>query len=278
MKVARIREIRELDRKAVEIYGIDEEILMENAGIAVHLLMRDEFGCKNKNFLVVCGTGNNGGDGMVVARRLLSDGAFVKVLVVGDERRFKGAAKTNFERVKRLGVDLRILRSEGDLDSLSELLRWADVVVDALFGVGLSREVTGIHRKVIERINSSKKPVVSVDIPSGVDGDTGRVMGVAVKARATVSFGLPKVGNLLYPGYELCGKLYVSHISYPPELYESDLLKIGINEPISLPPRKRDGHKGTFGKALFVAGAFGCLLYTSPSPRDLSTSRMPSSA
>ena len=97
----------------------------------------------------------------------------------------------------------------------------------------------------------------SIDIPSGVDGETGKVMGTAVKADVTVTFGLPKIGNMLFPGYDLGGKLYVSHISFPPVIYDADTLKVEINPPIELPPRDKDGHKGSFGQALFIAGAAG---------------------
>jgi len=104
-------------------------------------------------------------------------------------------------------------------------------------------------------INRSGKRVLSVDIPSGVHGDTAKVMGAAVKADYTVTFGLPKIGNLLYPGYQLGGRLYVTHISFPPEMHDADALKIAINHPPELPPRNQAGHKKTFGEALFVAGA-----------------------
>src|SRR4029453_3754033 len=110
------------------------------------------------------------------------------------------------------------------------------VIIDAIFGTGLSREVTGLYREVIDLINGSGKPVLSLDIPSGIQGDTGQVMGTAVRAEYTVTFGLPKPGNLLYPGYGLGGKLYVSHISFPPALYNADTLKLALNRPVSLPP------------------------------------------
>jgi NAD(P)H-hydrate epimerase len=131
----------------------------------------------------------------------------------------------------------------------------SDALVDALFGTGLSRDVGGIYSELIELINASPKPVFSLDIPSGVNGDSGQVMGTAVKASHTITFGLPKVGNLLYPGFELGGRLHVTHISFPYELHNSDELKIGTNDPLPLPPRAADGHKGSFGKVLFIAGA-----------------------
>jgi hydroxyethylthiazole kinase-like uncharacterized protein yjeF len=124
-------------------------------------------------------------------------------------------------------------------------------------GTGITRNVEGLYLDVIESINRSGKPVFSIDIPSGVHGDTGQVMGAAVQADYTVTFGLPKLGNVLFPGYELGGRLYVSHISFPPSMTAADSLKVEINHPLRLPRRKKDGHKGSFGQVLFVAGAAG---------------------
>ena len=120
-----------------------------------------------------------------------------------------------------------------------------------------SREVEGFHKEIIKEVNSSKKIIVSLDIPSGINGDTGQVMGCAVRANYTVTFGLPKIGNLLMPGFHCCGRLFVTHISLPPSLYDSDSLTIALNDPLSLLPRAPDAHKGDFGEALFIAGAKG---------------------
>lgn len=255
MKVCRVEEIRRLDSIAVERFGVDHRILMENAGHAVYSVIEREIGVRGLRFLVVSGTGNNGGDGFVVARKIESGGGEVKVVLVGDPSKLRSPAKENLDLVIKRGIEVTVIRD--DLSPLSDLLDWADVVVDALLGTGLNREVRGVHAEIIDMINLSGLTVVSVDIPSGVAGDTGRVMGRAVKADYTVTFGLPKIGNILYPGYELCGELFVSHISYPRELVEADFVKVELNAPIPLPPRPRQGHKGTFGRALFVAGAFG---------------------
>ena len=117
------------------------------------------------------------------------------------------------------------------------------------------RAVEGLYSEVIEAINRSGKPVVSVDIPSGINGDTGKTMGKAVQAAYTVTFGLPKAGNLLYPGYAAGGQLAVSHISFPPSLYQADSLLLAINDPLELAARDANGYKGVFGDALFIAGA-----------------------
>ncbi len=254
MKVSSVTEMRALDRIAIEKFGILEELLMENAGQAVHFVILKEFGVEGKEFVIFCGLGNNGGDGLVVARRLYSNGATVKVFILGDPARFKGAAKINFDIVTRLPVEVRQLES---IKPIAMDIARCDAIVDAVLGTGITRNVEGLYRDVIDSINQSGKTVFSVDIPSGIHGDTGRVMGTAVRADYTVTFGLPKTGNMLFPGYNLGGRLYVSHISFPPSITGADSLKVEINHPLRLPPRRKDAHKGDFGQVLFIAGAAG---------------------
>jgi ADP-dependent NAD(P)H-hydrate dehydratase / NAD(P)H-hydrate epimerase len=252
MKIANVNEMREMDRGAGEVFGISEELLMENAGQAVYSVIRQELGIKNRRFLVFCGGGNNGGDGLVVARKIHCNGGEVEVLLLDDARKFRGAAKTNFEIVSRMPIEVSRVDSA---DAVRSKVLHADAVVDALLGTGLVRGVSGTYGDVIELINDSGKTVFSIDVPSGIDGDTGEVMGVAVEADYTVALGLPKLGNILYPGYEHCGKLYVSHISFPPALHDSDAIKVAVNDPVELPSRAGDAHKGSCGKALFIAGS-----------------------
>jgi NAD(P)H-hydrate epimerase len=252
MKVARVDEMKDLDRRATEEFGISEDLLMENAGQAVYFVILQEFGIKNNKFVVLCGGGNNGGDGLVVARKIYSNGGEVRVFLLDDETKFRGAAKKNFEIVSRMPMEMSKVSS---IDPVRAELLDCDAIVDAIFGTGLVRKVRGIYKDVIQLINESQSTVFSVDIPSGINGDTGEVMGVAVEADYTVTFGLPKLGNMLYPGYDHCGKLYVSHISFPPALYNSESLKVAINNPVELPERARDTHKGSYGKALFIAGS-----------------------
>ena len=256
MKVSNVNEMRELDRTAIETYGIKEELLMENAGDAVYFVILNKFGIKNKRFVIFCGMGNNGGDGFVIARKLHSNGGLVKVFVLGDQEKYRGAAKLNLDILKHLPVEIREVQDES---SVHMDIMHADAVVDAILGTGLMRDVKGLYAHIIASINGSGKIVFSADIPSGVAGDTGKVMGIAVKADYTVTFGLPKLGNLMFPGYDLCGELYVTHISFPPELYDSDHLKVDVIPHISLPSRDARAHKGSMGQVLFIAGASGYL-------------------
>ncbi|MFZ7127314.1 MAG: NAD(P)H-hydrate dehydratase [Desulfobacterales bacterium] len=254
MKVAMVSEMQEMDRTAIQRHGIPEILLMENAGLAAFRVLADELGIQGKRFAVVCGSGNNGGDGFVVARKIRSNGGMASVLVVGDPARYRGAARLNYELLENLSIPVE---TAPDPERVQAVIDDADGVVDAIFGTGLSKPVTGMFADVIDRINRSGTPVLSVDIPSGINGDTGRVMGTAIQAAFTVTFGLPKAGNLLYPGFHHCGRLFVSHISFPPELTASEHLRIEINDPSGTPRRSPWGHKSSFGDALFIAGAKG---------------------
>jgi hydroxyethylthiazole kinase-like uncharacterized protein yjeF len=252
MKICSVNEMRNMDRQAIEDYGITQEILMENAGQAAYYTILTEFGVKNKNFVIFCGAGNNGGDGLVVARKIYSSGGRVTVFILGDRFQFKGAAKQNLDIVDRLQIEVLDLQ---DVSSAKDPVQRTDAIVDAIFGTGLDREVKGKYKDVIDMINVSKKTVFSIDIPSGIHGDTGQIMGTAVRANYTTTFGLPKAGNLLYPGFEYGGKLYITHISFPPAIQDSEQLKISTNNPETIPARRKDTHKGNYGKALFIAGS-----------------------
>ena len=252
MKISRVNEMREMDRRAIEEYGIVQELLMENAGQAAYFAILKEFGIKNKKFVIFCGSGHNGGDGLVVTRKIYSNGGKVTVFILGDSSKFQGAAKQNFDIVNKLQINVINLQ---DISLVSASVKSADAIIDAIFGTGLDRDVEGKYKEVINIINTSQKTVFSIDIPSGINGDTGQVMGAAVKADYTTTFGLPKIGNLLYPGSESVGKLYVTHISFPPVMQDSDRLKIATNDPIPIPVRIKNTHKGNYGKVLFIAGS-----------------------
>lgn len=252
MKISNVKEMRNMDCRATEEYGIPQEILMENAGQAVYYTILKEFGIKNKNFVVFCGVGNNGGDGLVVARKIYSSGGHVTVFIIGDPAKYRGAAKQNFDIAQK--IQIKLFRFQ-DVSLARDAVQSADAIIDAIFGTGLDREVDAIYKDAISVINESQKTVFSLDIPSGVHGDSGQVMGTAVKANYTVTFGLPKRGNLLYPGFELCGKLYVTHISFPPALQNRSELLVAVNTPQPFLERKKESHKGNYGKTLFIAGA-----------------------
>jgi len=241
-----------MDLRATDEYSIPPEILMENAGDAVYSVIQKEFGVDGKNFIVLCGPGNNGGDGFVIARKLHSSGGDVKVFLLADRTKYYGAAKKNLEIIERFPFEIKEVNSARQLKND---LAAADAVIDALLGTGLDRNVEGLLKQVIKAVNTSGKKVFAVDIASGINGDNGREMGISVKADVTVTFGLPKLGNLLYPGYNRGGKLYVSHISFPYAFYESDTIKVELAKPVRLPERQADTNKMDYGPVLVIAGA-----------------------
>jgi NAD(P)H-hydrate epimerase len=252
MKICRVNEMREMDKRAIKEFGIAQELLMENAGEATYFVIKDVFGPDKKSITVFCGIGNNGGDGLVVARKLNSLGWNPEIVMLGEGEKFKGSAKTNYEIIKKIGLKILSLDQKAEI---YESMATSDIIIDALLGTGLDREVTGEFLECINLINDSEKPVISIDIPSGINGDTAIVMGKAVQADITVTFGLPKIGNILFPGYTYGGKLFTTFISFPPEMYDSKKLKICINGLQPIPIRPLDSHKGSCGKVLFVAGS-----------------------
>jgi NAD(P)H-hydrate epimerase len=252
MKVCRVAEMRQMDQRATDEYGIPPEILMENAGDAVYSVIQKEFGVDGKKFAFLCGPGNNGGDGFVIARRLHSRGGEVKVLLLADKAKYQGAAKKNLAIIERFPIEIKTVKS---VRQLKNDLAASDAIIDALLGTGLDRNVEGLLKQVINTVNTRGKRVFAVDIASGINGDNGREMGTSVKADVTVAFGLPKLGNLFYPGYNRGGKLYVSHISFPGALYNSDIIKVELAKPVRLPERQADTNKMDYGPVQVIAGA-----------------------
>lgn len=252
MKVSSVTQMRQMDRMAIHEDKIPELVLMENAGIAAVQTIVRHYPVKGQRWLIVCGVGNNGGDGLVVARHLHSHGAEARVMLLGDPARFGEAAAANLAMVKAIRLPLN---QASEVDPILAEIAACDGIVDALLGTGITRPVEGLFAEIIAAVNGTTKPVVSLDIPSGVNGDTGHIMGSAVRAAHTITFGLPKAGNLLHPGYSQGGHLWVTHISFPPRLHSGDVLQIETNDPVEIPARNVEGHKGTFGDTLFVAGA-----------------------
>lgn len=252
MKLATVDQMRAMDRHAIEKLGIHEGTLMENAALASAALLKSRIGIRGRKFVIFCGAGNNGGDGLALARLILSGGGSVKVFLLASPKKFSGAAKMNYDILSNLPVDIQVLSSaeETRIKTLH-----GDAIVDAIFGTGLDRDVKGLAADVITMINKAGRKVLSLDIPSGINADTGRIMGIAVKADYTVTFGLPKIGHLLYPGYEHCGALSVSHISLPPSLYEREDLTVETNGKVLLPSRSAEAYKGSTGDVLFIAGS-----------------------
>jgi NAD(P)H-hydrate epimerase len=251
MKIASSEEMREIDRRTREEFSLPTLLLMENAGersaeMALAML-------EGENVVVVAGKGNNGGDGIACARHLFNLGVKVKIVLLARKEEIKGDAKANLEIAERMGIEILELP-----DDIKSHLQDADLVIDAIFGTGLKGEVGSPYKEAIEAINSAEKPVLSIDIPSGI-GDNGEICGVAVKADRTITFALPKRGLILYPGAYYAGDIYVADIGIPRSLLSTpalDLLTPSLLQEL-LPERPPDAHKGSFGHLLVLSGSLG---------------------
>jgi len=262
MRAATAAEMREIDRIAINDYGIPGTVLMENAGVAVvrHLESIME-PLSERRFCIFAGKGNNGGDGYVIARHLANQGTKVKVFLLGEKAAVSGDARINLDIIDKMNIDIMEITSERDWDKVRVAATFADCLVDALLGTGFRGEVGGDMARVIDCINDAGKAVVAVDIPSGVEADTGRICGKAVRAAHTVTFGLPKPGLFLYPGAEFAGELMVADIGIPTAIVAGQQIKQNIVMAGAvrtlLPQRSPDAHKGMSGRVAVVAGSQG---------------------
>ncbi len=228
MKTVTRDEMRALDRRASEEFGIPSLLLMENAGRGVADLALSERFSENRSegtIVVFCGKGNNGGDGLVAARHLYNRGFAMKVLLFAGPQTLKGDAAVNFQIISKMKIPCVILSEAKDLarffapnGAQNDILASSDLIIDALFGVGLHAPLEGMDAKAVDAINQSGRRVLAVDIPSGLDADTGEVRGVAVKASITATLGAVKQGLLRGAGPLHAGKICVVDISLPKEL------------------------------------------------------------
>jgi len=280
MKVLTATQMREADRLTTERHGISSLQLMENAGAAIAEFLREKFGgLAQRKVAVLCGKGNNGGDGLVVARLLKESGCSPEVVLFSNPGAVEGDAGVNLKRWRQGSGDLHIVTSSEEWEPVRAELDSADLIVDALLGTGLHGPVEGLLASVIADVNAVRgknggqtgtttggkgfrTSVVSVDMPSGLSSDAEDLGGPVVTADFTVTLTAPKLGQLVSPRASACGVLLVRNIGTPPELLESDPhLKMHWLEPGEFRglPLARDpvSHKGSYGHALIVAGSLG---------------------
>src|SRR5512137_597958 len=263
LKVATAAEMQELDRKAIETYRIPGIVLMENAGRGAAEVISKTFpDLHKKKIAIVAGKGNNGGDGFVIARCLLNNGIPVRVYLLTDPKGLRGDAETNFNIFHRMKGEVVSVPSSKDYIKVKRDLERFDILVDGIFGTGLDAEVRGYYREVIDHLNTLQKPMVAIDIPSGLDADTGKPLGAAIRASLTITFGLPKIGHLISPGLDYVGRVKVIDIGIPKRLVEEEkiptylLEKEEIQKWLSI-PRNPNTHKGDYGHLLVIAGSVG---------------------
>ena len=258
MRVVYPDQIREIDRRCAYEYGIPTLDLMKNAGYAVYNEILKRMGQNAQKIVFICGKGNNGGDGLAAAEHFSKQNAEVKVFLLEEN--------SNYEVLKNIDSTAIVRLGDCNFDLLKRELGDADVIVDAIFGTGLNTDVIGLYAQVIDEINSVKENnpgirVAAIDIPSGINGLTGAVMGSAVKADITVVLAALKAGNLIYPGKEYCGRMVVADIGVPEELLTAMKIKIFETEASLVkevfPKRKADSNKGTYAKVGIISGSAG---------------------
>jgi NAD(P)H-hydrate epimerase len=262
MKVLSAKQMVEVDRLSTEKYGIPSILLMENAGRSVADEIHKE--CLNlfeKRILIICGTGNNGGDGLVAARHLAARGLRPEIWIAGMPEKFRGEALQNWQMVRMLDLDVRILDDPGKRNSYLKQAAAPDIIVDALFGTGLSKPIGTDLEPVILWMNQAGQcaRIFAVDLPSGIFADSPTVGGPAIKAHHTISFTALKPALVFPPARDLAGRIRIVEIGSPAGLLENPEYKMSlIDTPQvrrALPPRALDSHKGTFGHVFVLAGS-----------------------
>ena len=266
MKVVTAAEMRQIDQDTIEGIGIPGIVLMETAGSAIVRAILQHYPTAERIGILV-GKGNNGGDGLVIARQLAHIGRDVHIFLVSPPDNFTGEAEINLQIAKNLGLRIEVIPGEkeawkhGKVEGWERWMTNCELLVDAIFGTGLRGAVRDPIATIIDTINSGSTPILSVDLPSGLDADTGHPLGTCLQAHRTVTIGLPKRGLLVHPGAELAGKLEVVDIGFPEQIIDTQGIKVNWTTTTqasqSVPPRPPASHKGTYGRVLVVAGSTG---------------------
>lgn len=262
MKVVTPVQMRKIDSYTIESIGIPGIVLMENAAIRMtDEILKDYGSVINKNIVLFAGKGNNGGDAFAVARHLCNKGANTVVFLLAEKKDIAGDARINLDILESMGIETVEVLESGKLNDVEARLEKAELVVDGIFGTGLKGGIKGFKADIIRLINQKNVPVIAVDIPSGVDGETGAIEGECIKAYKTVTFGFPKFGHYLHPGCEFAGELVVADISIPDSAAQNFDIKSYVidGETVSklIPKRTGNSNKGDYGRVLVITGSTG---------------------
>jgi hydroxyethylthiazole kinase-like uncharacterized protein yjeF len=258
MKILNSDQMRNIDRRATERFGIPSIVLMENAAIAVVDAIHEHYPSADR-VAIFCGTGSNGGDGLAVARHLENRGVVPVVIIAGDRAKLAGDALTNFNICSLLGVPIYDVKTEADVDEVIAHASDADVIVDAIFGTGLNRAPAGVHAELIRAIAEMRIPVVAIDLPSGANAASSETFDPCVHAEVTVTFAAPKVCHVFDPAATSCGEIIVADISIPEIAIDEENVALALTTPREIAPlfapRLAATHKGTYGHVGIVAGS-----------------------
>jgi NAD(P)H-hydrate epimerase len=263
MRVLTAAQMREADRFTIEEVGIPSLVLMENAGRQVVAAIEASYEAQlNGRVAVLCGRGNNGGDGFVVARTLLQRGIDAAVFVIGALAEVRSDARVNLDILGRLGVTVVEINDEQSWELHSSEIGQCTLIVDAIFGTGLTSPAAGMMETVIADVNAADIPIVSIDLPSGLSADTPHLIGDCIDASMTVTLAAPKLPLVLPPGEAFAGDVVIADIGIPYEVIEGlDGAYIDLLTPEQLRgvvgPRAADSHKGDYGRVTVVAGSRG---------------------
>lgn len=262
MRLVKAAEMQEMDRLTIQELGIPGVVLMENAGRGAARFFLEHFDPpEDAHVLILCGRGNNGGDGYVIARYLHEAGLGVTLLVLAPLEKITGDALTHLNIARRMDLEILEVPDPEMWEECNPLIQGCDYIIDGILGTGLSSEVRGFYGHVIDAINGAGRPVMAIDIPSGLNADTGEVMGAAVAADLTVTFGFPKLGQVIFPGLDYVGRLVRVDIGIPDHIAGALRARYRMTTPDDfvdlLRHERQDAHKGTRGHLLILAGSPG---------------------
>lgn len=260
MKILNSEQMRNIDRRTTERLGIPSLVLMENAALAVvDAIFAHHAECERA--AIFCGTGQNGGDGLAVARHLENRGVVPVIFIVGEREKCKGDALTNLTICERLGIPIYEIRDSATVEEALAHATDADLIVDGIFGTGLDRAPSGVHADVIRAIAELRIPVLAIDLPSGLNASSGEPFDPCIRAEVTVTFAAPKLCHVFDPAATYCGEILVADISIPDVAIDDEAVTLALTTPRDvkphIAPRISATHKGTYGHVAIVAGSFG---------------------